>query len=65
MLGVVQLVERQIVTLKVVGSKPTAHPIAMSSSEFLDSWWPPYMRRGKPPPVLWAWNWFRPGLNPK
>ena len=30
MLGVVQLVERQIVTLKVVGSKPTAHPIAMS-----------------------------------
>ena len=34
MLGVVQLVERQIVTLKVVVSKPTAHPIAMSSSEF-------------------------------
>lgn len=30
MLGVVQLAERQIVTLKVVGSKPTAHPITMS-----------------------------------
>lgn len=30
MLGVVQLAERQIVALKVVGSKPTAHPITMS-----------------------------------
>lgn len=60
MLGVVQLAERQIVALKVVGSKPTAHPLPC-----LVSWWPPYMRRGKHSPALWAWNWFRPGSNPK